>query len=241
MTKKKCLVFGFVVCSIVLSPLAFAGKWEDSFEDDNTQEWETFGGVETGEWWIDSGEAVCETAERNIQSTWVTGDVDWENYAMSCRAKLVEVKEQFANLGLVLHYNEKESSFYFFQILSDWKEFGFISIKKLPPPPARSVKLGEINFVPEADRWYKLTASVSRRTLEFQVDDEVLTAIDRSPLKFGKAGLFVVNGRARFDDVEITGVNIPDGGPGKSRPVTLFAKLATTWGNLKDGGGVQPR
>lgn len=229
---KKCFIFGLVVCSIALNPSGFAGTWKDSFEDRNTQEWEVIG-RELKEWWIDGGEAVGETLEHNILSAWVTGDVAWRNYTISCRAKLTEVKGQFPHLGLVLHYDDKQNSLYLFEIVSDWKEFGFITLEKLLPPPASSVKLGQFNFVPKANKWYTLTASVSRRALEFQIDDQVFTAIDNSPLKSGKTGLFVVNGQARFDDVKITGTNIPNGGPGKARPVNPQAKLATTWGHLK--------
>ena len=230
---KKFFISGLVVCSIALNSPGFAGTWKDSFEDNNTKEWESIGSNEKKEWWIDAGEAVGENAEHNVLSIWVTGDVTWQDYAVSCRAKLIKVKGQFAILGLVLYYEDKEHSMYLFEILSDWKEFGFITIKKLPPPPARSVKLGEFNFIPEANRWYQLTASVSRRVLEFQIDDEVFTAIDHSPLKFGKTGLLVGNGQAHFDDVEITGPNIDNGGPGRGRPVEPQTKLATTWGYLK--------
>ena len=231
---KKRLIFGLVACSVALSQLALAGTWKDSFEDNNTQEWESLGWNEKEEWWIDAGEAVGKTDKHNVLSIWVTGDVAWQNYAVSCRVKLVEIKEQFSGLGLVLYHGDKKTSLYLFEILSDWKKFGFITIKKLPPPPAQSVKLAEFNFIPQANKWYKLTASVSRRALEFQIDGEVLTTIDHSPLKSGKAGLFVLNGQARFDDVEITGPNIDNGGPGKARPVEPKTKLATTWGHLKN-------
>ena len=42
----------------------------------------------------------------------------------------------------------------------------------------------------------------------------------------------VGNAQARFDDVEITGNTIPNGGPG-TLPVEPSGKLATTWGELK--------
>ena len=229
---KKYLIFAFVVCNVVFSQFALAGTWKDSFEDDNIQDWASQPWHEKEEWWVDAGEAVGEAPERNVLSTWVTGDVAWQNYVVSCRAKLIETKEQSASLGLVLYHVDKQNSLYLFEMHSDWKEFGSIIIEKLVPP--QNVRLGRFNFIPKANKWYKLTASVSRRTLEFQIDGEVLlTVIDPSPLKSGKAGLFVVDGQARFDDVEITGTNIPDGGPGTSRPVNPQAKLATTWGHLK--------
>ena len=58
-------------------------------------------------------------------------------------------------------------------------------------------------------------------------------SIDDEPLKGGQAGLVVADGQARFDNVEITGPNIDNGGPGKAFPVEPRAKLATTWGKLK--------
>lgn len=59
------------------------------------------------------------------------------------------------------------------------------------------------------------------------------SANDPSPLRGGKAGLVVADARARFDNVEISGNNIPNGGPGKPFDVKPQAKLATTWGKLK--------
>ena len=97
-------------------------------------------------------------------------------------------------------------------------------------------------FDAEMDRWYDLTATIHEDgTLEFKIDDEVFTAIDDDPLKGGQAGLVVADGRAHFDDVEITGANIKNGGPGKPRPVEPQTKLATTWGNLKKGSTLRYR
>ena len=69
----------------------------------------------------------------------------------------------------------------------------------------------------------------------------MFTVIDDDPLKGGQAGLVVADGRAHFDDVEITGTNVKNGGPGKPRPVEPRAKLATTWGDIKKGSTIRPR
>ena len=52
-------------------------------------------------------------------------------------------------------------------------------------------------------------------------------------LKSGQAGLVISNARVQFDDVTISGEGIPNGGPGKARPVDIKQKLVTTWANIK--------
>ena len=68
--------------------------------------------------------------------------------------------------------------------------------------------------------------------MKFKIDDVVFSAVDADPIKNGKTGFMVGNAQARFDNVEITGNTIPNGGPG-TLPVEPRGKLATTWGKLK--------
>jgi hypothetical protein len=216
---------------MVFNQQSFAGTWTDAFEDDNTQEWELFNTFdeEEAKWWIDRGEAVAETFEphHDFPTVWSTGELDWRAYSLSCKAKLVKAKKVPATLGLILHQRSEEPAYYVFQILYPWKT---VHITKYT---GRASTLGEFDFAAKLNRWYALTASIdSRGRLKFQIDDEVFTAIDPNPIKSGKAGLEVSGAQVRFDDVEITGSNIPDGGPG-TLPVELSGKLATTWGKLK--------
>ena len=91
-----------------------------------------------------------------------------------------------------------------------------------------------IHLMPKSIRGMNLLLPFMKTAhLNFKVNDEVFTVIDDEPLKGGQAGLVVADGQAHFDDVEITGPNISNGGPGKARPVNPKAKLATTWGKLK--------
>ena len=224
-----CL-FHVVLCAIVFNQQSFAGIWTDAFEDDNTQEWELFNTHnESAKWWLDEGEAVAETFDpHDLPTIWATGELDWRNYSLSCRAKLVEAKKEPASLGLILHQRWEEPSFYAIQILYPWN---LVYITK-HHSRKRSI-LGEFDFTSKLNRWYALTASIdSRGKLKFQIDDEVFTISDANPIKRGKPGLVVSGAQARFDDVEIKGSNVPNGGPG-TRPVEPSGKLAITWGKLK--------
>ena len=217
------------LCVMVFNQQSFAGTWTDAFEDDNTHGWKITNNINnSAKWWIDDGEAVCETLAPNTPSILSTGEVDWENYSFSCKAKLDKAKGEPATFGIILHHQWEEFSFYGFRIFYPWE---VIHITKYNPAGAST--LGEFNFPAELDTWYTLTASIdSRGKLKFQIDDVVFTTVDDAAIKNGKAGLVVSNAQVRFDDVEITGNNIPNGGPG-TLPVEPNGKLAITWGKLK--------
>ena len=235
---KKILIFGLVVCSFALNQLALAGTWKDSFEDNDMSEWKIVDDWENGagKWWADNGEVVAESLAELGFAMWLTGESTWEYYAVSCRAKLVKGKHKTEppTFGIVMHYKNDEllDPHYYFRVIAD---FNFISIRKFRPFPALPVTLGEFDFEVKADRWYQLTATIHRNgKIEFQIDKQLFTLADPNLLGPGQAGLFVSDAEVRFDDVEITGSNIDDGGPGKTRPVEPKAKLATIWGHLKN-------
>lgn len=217
-----------VLCAMVFNQQSFAGTWADAFEDENTHGWQIINNInnKSAKWGVDRGEAVCETFARNTPSILATGEVDWRNYSFSCKAKLDKGKDkpaEPATFGIILHHRWEEFSFYALRILYPLE---MIHITKYSPGEA-SV-LGEFNFPAKLDTWYTLTASIdSRGKMQFKIDDVVFTTVDRDPIKNGKAGLVVSNAQVRFDDVEITGDNIPNGGPG-TLPVEPSGKLAMT-------------
>ncbi len=237
---KKWLIFGFVVCSVVLNQFALAGTWKDSFEDNDMSEWKIVDDWENGagKWWSDKGEAVGESLAESGFAMWLTGESTWRYYTLSCRAKLVKSKKVPPTFGLVMHANNNElldirlDAHYYFRVIAD---FNFISIRKFRPFPAGPVTLGEFDFEVKADRWYQLTATIHRNgEIEFHIDKKLFTVFDANPLEAGKTGVGVSDAEVRFDDVEVTGQNIEDGGPGKAHPVEPKTKLATTWGYLKN-------
>ena len=144
-------------------------------------------------------------------SLWLTGELTWKNYSVSCRAKLVEDKNEPPTIGLTLHDRGEEDSRYLFFI--DYI-FGTVRIVKAAHDNWNVITY---LFDAEIDTWYQLTATVREEgLLEFQIDDAVFTAIDDDLLKGGQAGLVVADGRAHFDDFEITGENVSERWPRKS-------------------------
>ncbi|MCZ6675732.1 MAG: hypothetical protein O7E52_00625 [Candidatus Poribacteria bacterium] len=208
--------------------IGFAGTWRDDFEDRNTREWTIYNlDRQVENWWVNKGEAVGRIFKRGFMSLWLTGELDWKNYSLSCRAKLVNEKNDPPSLGLTLHDRGDEDTRYLFSI--DFL-FGTVEITKATP---NRWFTRTFPFVAEIDTWYRLKATANDGQLEFQVNDQIFTSEDPEPLKPGQAGLVVANAEARFDDVTVTGLNIKNGGPGRPRAVDVKAKLAITWGQIK--------
>ena len=229
--KSNCVLSIALVQIVVLmyGNIGFAGTWRDDFEDRITREWKIYNlDRQVENWWVNKGEAVGRIFKRGFISLWLTGQLDWENYSVSCRAKLVKERNDPARVGLSLHDRGDEHSRYLFFI-----DF-FSSTVLITRAEPNQWFTREFPFVSDIDMWYKLRATVSEGQLEFQVNDQVFTAEDQFPLKPGQAGLVVGNAEARFDDVAITGASIKNGGPGRQQlPVDTQGSLTTTWGRIK--------
>ena len=238
---KKCLIFGLIVSGVALNQFALAGTWKDSFEDNDMSEWKIVDDWENsaGKWWSDKGEAVAESLDESGFAMWLTGKSTWRYYAVSCLAKLVKNKKEPPTFGIVMHADNDDplggllDAHYYFRVIGD---FNFISIRKFRPFPEGPVTLGEFDFEVKMDRWYQLTATIHRNgEIEFYIDKKLFTVFDANPLEAGQTGVGVSNAEVRFDDVEITGQNIDDGGPGNTTlSVKPQTKLTTTWGHLKN-------
>ncbi len=210
-------------CEIVQS-----GTWRDDFEDKATNEWTIYNlDRRVEKWWIDNGEAVGEIFHRGYMSLWLTGELNWREYSVSCRAKLVEEKNDPATVGLTLHDRGEEDTRYLFFVEVT---LGIVRIIKATPD---GWFIRSFPFVTEIDTWYQLKATINGELMEFQVDDQVFLGRDLDPLEGGQAGLVVSDARARFDDIEISGPNIKNGGPAQPRSVKEGQKLPTVWAKIK--------
>lgn len=245
MTNQRMVLY-FILLNLLMCvlPEAFAGTWRDDFEDNDTKEWEIFNlNRQVEKWWINDDEAVGEIFQPGFWSLWMTGENNWKFYSVKCVVKLIDEKNDPPFFGLTLHDRGEEGGRYVFYV--DYLR-GFAVIDKWDANGG-SVRR---NFVAEKDVWYELNASVvldqfeeGEAVLEFSiknadVKDEnplvTFTAQDADPIDKGQVGLAISNARVRYDNVEIKGDNIPNGGPGKPQAVKPQRKLTITWGSIKD-------
>lgn len=229
MKSNRVLVIALIqIVVLMCAQIGFAGTWRDDFEDRITREWKIYNlDRQVENWWVNKGEAVGRIFKRGFMSLWLTGELDWENYSVSCRGKLVKERNDPAYIGLTLHDRGDEDTRYLFFINFF---FGTVSIIKASP---KVWSTREFPFVSDIDTWYQLKATVNDGQLEFQINDQVFASEDSSPLKSGQAGLVVGNAEGRFDDVAVSGINIKNGGPGRPRAADRQEALTTTWGRIK--------
>ena len=150
----------------------------------------------------------------------------WKDYTVECKMKFVAMGH-FA--GISFRDNVAGNRYGFVIKANDnaawgWKVFqGAITTASEIPLP----------FTLSKDTWYELKIVVEGDHFEFYIDGKLACEFDDNSIPSGKACLVVRNVHAHFDDIVITGPDIPDGGPGFV--VTSQSKLATIWGSIKRG------
>ena len=220
---------------------AHAGLWWDDFEAADLRQWEIYNLDRAVEGWdaID-GTAIGEIFTRGFFSLLLLKPAnkdarDWSSYTAQVRVRLLRDDDDGeTRAGLSLYDHEFEGMRYLFQLAFNTNEAhivrasdDFWQVIVFPMPLEEGV-------------WYDLTASVQSEDdvdlLTFQIDDGPEFAA-RAAGSFGSglAGLVVSDGRAAFDDFQVRGGSVPNGGRGAPRTVTSVGQLGVTWAQLKSG------
>lgn len=243
----KTVIFTILILSLTYHSLA--GTWQDDFSQKDNSKWKVFNIAawqhdpdENGaKWEIKDGEVHGSMHQLFKKSLFLTGRLTWRNYSVSCRAKFVGDEDKTAMLGLILHARIEANKRYMFLINYFDQKASIVAATGIKqggePFKGWSQEIFEFNI--EFDTWYLLTASVVENDrLQFKIknlddgNNKAEFSINvKEPIKEGGfTGFLVENADAVFDDVEIEGENIPNGG---TFPVEPRSKLATTWGKLK--------
>ena len=224
-----------IVASLLMIALMFslttqAGTFKDDFNDGNFDGWNI---IELGvcggsEWKVENG---MLTAKSNPQgqglcgASLLFGENEWQNYSIECDAKMVKILSDKAGIGLNLRISVNDGNgiwAWASLVTAAIQSMRFFDVSKLVEEP----------FDLQVNQWYRLKLVVSKDSIEFYIDGKLMASLfePSQPFSIGRSvGLFVRNCEAQFDNVVITGDDVP----GNSFAVLHQDKLATSWGSIK--------
>lgn len=241
---------GILTLLFLLPFSAAAGTFIEAFDGKDMDDWRELVQLNDppGLWEIVNSELEVVHREPSLHF-FTTGDETWEDYTVEFDVKPTK-KHGIGGIAIAARVNE---SWLIYCAIRDI----VIAIDDKPPVQEigtycsagdlHGVKFISINsvFHPllKLDKWAHLKLDVSEDILTFWVNEEqVIEPTDfqfiehvRDEIGFpgfltGGAGFGLANYTARFDNITVTGDNIPNRG---GLSVTSREKLATTWGDLK--------
>ncbi|MFC1716035.1 family 16 glycoside hydrolase [Candidatus Poribacteria bacterium] len=241
MERSTILLLIAVISCIMASPVS-AGTWSDGFEDGNLDEWELAFKDGPTTFRAENGELRMEVHSWSVSMLCVVGSDQWKDYTVRVKVKILKIFGIAVDGGIIIRLNKpRPRNYYYFFIADEWQGSAYPGV---PPEGEGAFAFPQINdqaqrgkvkvFTPELDHWYTLKAIAQDKHTEFYLDDELVGEFGYAELRSGSVGLVVSNALVHFDDLVVTGPDIPDGGPGVvSFSVRPKDKLAAVWGKLK--------
>ena len=237
-----------------------AGTWKDNFEDGNFDGWETYkldwpAAVlvpGAGNWRVEDGIIIGGDDNRFIFHILSMGEMWWKDYTVEVSVKLSKELRNCGQWTSVVLGVRGQKPLPQMSYLLAIQYFGDNVKKQIPveggkmaatpvevaggiignaQPAAATHQFPKALFKTEADRWYRLKVTVEGNLVRCFVDGKQVSEFQSNVYSSGIVGIAVAGVVAMFDDFAVTGPEIPDGGSGFA--VNPQAKLATTWGRIK--------
>lgn len=234
-----------VVILFLSTSSAWAGKFLETFDNKNLKVWteltmyaaDLADDIPAGSWEVLDGELQATVKDR-LPRLLTIGDKTWQDYEIEFEVKPIEKQGRGGVIVIAARTTEKGGIACMIGTLGNadviskatcvggklgGNIFTVFEIKEEPP-----LKLKE---------WSKLKLSIKGNNLLFSVNDrKVIEGIilehadEHTDFSTGGIGFGLSSYTVRFDNITIVGDGIPDK---RSLPIMPRAKLATTWGELK--------
>ena len=219
------IVFIFTLCLLVVS--AYAGTYVETFDDRDLGGWKAEG---PAKWNVVDGVLTARSTVSS-GSGFLFGSDDWRNYTLECDARIVEpiVNLHNASIGLRMLYRNINDFNYIWCVPSPPWGTAFIWVWMNGREIAMSAQKP---FKQEINRWYHLKGVAHEDSFEFYIDGELMASMSDSRFPTGHPMLQVNGCLAHFDNVVITGDDVPDNSL-ETAAVSAIGRLATTWGQLR--------
>lgn len=224
--KRTIIISSLLMVALMIALPTRAGTFKDNFDDGNLDGWGKIlnygGGI--SEWKVDNGVLTC-SRPFDGSSQLLFGKKEWKDYSIECDTKMVQVLSNFHSLALDLRVQNEFNTVWCG--IGGWGGASnvFIQVWFNDAPLNQPNKA----FNLELNRWYHLKAIAKNDNFEFYVDGELLVSYSDSHFSTGHVDLDANGCLAYFDNVVITGADVPD----NSQAVSRQGKLATSWGQMK--------
>jgi hypothetical protein len=206
----------------------WAGTFRDDFEDGNIDGWQQFWPKGEVIWKVVDGELECARQEQ-WSTEILTGEFTWTDYTVEADVKLLEDYGP-GDFDIVVRATTNENGYAF--LIGDWVGEPSVYVQLLPDLDMKVVK----PFDPlKLDKWHHLKIEAIGDKFTLWINDEKVVEYQDDTYQRGMVGFGLANYTARFDNVVITGPDVPDVMPPtwKEQPVEARNKLTTTWAQRK--------
>jgi hypothetical protein len=218
-----------IICLCFLFTLSFANgiyALLDDFNDGNDNGWSQV----QGKWSVKDKEYFQEDTKFPSTATLETyhrsffGDVNWTDYTIQAKVRMVGGGETAAIVGIFFRVTEKsdKGNYYYFRL--DARATDGPALIKAP-----NIMLLENKPKPfKVDQNFVLKVEVTGDNFKCYIDDKLEMEVNDRSFEKGAIGVGTFNTTGFFDDVSVNGKGIA------ANAVSMKGKLATTWASLKD-------
>lgn len=218
-----------IVLSMLLVALpVWAGTFRDDFEDGDLDGWQQIWPGGAMIWQVVDGELECSRSSQWSAGI-ITGEAFWTDYTIEVDVKLLQ-DHGAGDFDLIARSTTNDNGYAF--LVGDWVGEPSVYVQRMPD---LQMKVTEPFDPLELDTWHHVKLEIVGDKFTFWVNNDKLIEYQDDTYQEGMAGLGVANYTARFDNVIITGPEVPDVTPPtwKEQPVEPRNRLVTTWAQIK--------
>ncbi len=217
-----------VLCILLVALPASAGTFRADFEDGSLDGWQQLWPKGEMIWKIVDGELECYRASQ-WSAEMVIGEASWTDYVIEVDVKLLEDHGP-GDFDLVVRVTTADNGYAF--LIGDWVGSPSVYVQRVPD---LNMMVTESYDPLELGVWHHLELEVEGSKFTFWINDEKIIEYEDDRYKRGMVGFGVANYTVRFDNLVITGPDVPDVTPPtwEDQPVEPRERFVTTWGQIK--------
>ncbi len=234
----------------LLATSAWARTLRDNFDDGNLDGWRLFEGKagdvfihgESAQWFVEEGELVClSQGVCRSASTLGIGDNTWKDYEFECQAKVEQAflhagcdfpsRRPFFSIGVRYDDTKGFITGTDVKISTEGDDWNAAFCELFFQGDADIVEVA-VNFPIKEGRWYALRIVADGNRYRMFINDTLVCNFLGRFRATGAAAILGRNCEVHFDNVVITGDEIPKIDM-NFFAVSPEAKLTTAWGRIK--------